>query len=67
MPLIGGLFYRPPKAEETKNLLIMVTPTIIMVTPTTDIKAPPIPPLTDPNDPLVKKLEEKFKRADKQK
>jgi type II secretory pathway component GspD/PulD (secretin) len=60
LPLIGGLFYRPPKAEETKNLLIMVTPT-------TDIKALPVPPLTDPNDPLVKKLEGKFERADKQK
>jgi hypothetical protein len=60
LPLIGALFYSPPQIEQTKNL-------IIMVTPTTDIKAPPIPPLTDPNDPLVRKLEEKFKRADKQK
>jgi hypothetical protein len=40
-----------------------------MVTPSTDIKAPSIPQslqplhsLVDPNDPLIKKLEDKFKR-----
>jgi type II secretory pathway component GspD/PulD (secretin) len=60
LPLIGMLFYSPPQVEQKRNL-------IIMVTPTTDIKAPPAPPLTDSNDPLVKKLEEKFERADKQK
>jgi ankyrin repeat protein/type II secretory pathway component GspD/PulD (secretin)/beta-lactamase regulating signal transducer with metallopeptidase domain len=58
LPLIGMFFYSPPKVEETRNLLIMVTPS-------TDIKAPPIPPPIDPNDPLIKKLEEKFKRETK--
>ncbi len=62
MPLIGRFFYSPSQPEQTRNLLIMVTPS-------TDIKAPSIPQslqplhsLVDPNDPLIKQLEEKFKR-----
>jgi hypothetical protein len=51
-------FYSLPQSEKTRNLLIMVTPSI-------DIKIPPIPPPVDPNDPLVKKLEEKFQRETK--
>jgi type II secretory pathway component GspD/PulD (secretin)/Leucine-rich repeat (LRR) protein len=64
MPLIGRFFYSPSQPEQTMNLLIMVTPS-------TDIKAPsilqtlqPLHSLVDPNDPLIKKLEEKFKRSD---
>lgn len=61
LPLLGRLFYSPPQPEQTKNLLIMVTPS-------TDIKAWPIPQsLVDPNDPLIKKLEEKFNRSDETK
>jgi len=67
LPLIGMLFSNPPQPEQIRNL-------IIMVTPTTDIKAPSTPQslqslhsLVDPNDPLIKKLEEKFKRHDETK
>jgi len=38
-----------------------------MVKPSTDIKAPPKPQPIDPDDPLIKQLEEKFKRSDEQK
>jgi type II secretory pathway component GspD/PulD (secretin) len=61
LPLIGGLFYSPPQAEETKNLLMLVTSSTVTKTP------PPPQFLVDPNDPLIKKLEEKFKRYDEQK
>lgn len=62
LPLIGRLFYSPPQVEETKNLLILVKPII-----NPPKKAPPEPLLTNPNDPLIKQLEEKFKRSDEQK
>ena len=62
LPLIGRLFYSPPQVEETKNLLILVKPII-----NPPKKAPPEPLLSDPNDPLIKQLEEKFKRYDEQK
>jgi len=69
LPLIGGLFSSPPQVEETKNLLIMITPSTDIKAPPIpqDIKAPPKPQPIDPNDPLIKKLEEKFKRYDEKK
>ena len=62
LPLIGWLFNSPPQVEETRNLLILVKPSI-----NPQIKAPPKPQPLDPNDPLIKQLEEKFKRSDEQK
>jgi type II secretory pathway component GspD/PulD (secretin) len=60
LPLIGRFFYSPRQVEETRNLLIMVTLS-------TDIKAQPTLQPLDPNDPLIKKLEEQFKRTDEKK
>ena len=62
LPLIGPLFSSPAQVEETRYLLIMVKPSI-----NPHIKAPPTLQPLDPNDPLIKKLEEKFKRSDEQK
>jgi type II secretory pathway component GspD/PulD (secretin) len=55
LPLIGRFFYSPPQVEETRNLLIMVKPS-------TDIKTTPTLQPLDPNDPLIKQIEEKFNR-----
>ncbi|MGB2864352.1 MAG: hypothetical protein WBC05_13565, partial [Sedimentisphaerales bacterium] len=62
LPLISGLFHNNSKTTEENTLLIMVTPrTYIKKT----LQTPQTPRfLVDPNDPLIKKLEEKFKRSD---
>jgi Flp pilus assembly secretin CpaC len=61
LPLVGMFFSNNSKIKDQKTLLIMIKPS-------TDIKAPPpMPQPIDPNDPLIKKLEEKFKRYDEQK
>ena len=62
LPLIGGLFSSPTQVEETRNLLILIKPSI-----NPPIKAPPKQQPLDPNDPLINQLEEKFKRSDEQK
>jgi type II secretory pathway component GspD/PulD (secretin) len=62
LPLIGGLFSSPTKTEETRNLLILIKPII-----NPPKKAPPKQQPIDPNEPLIKKLEEKFKRSDEPK
>jgi type II secretory pathway component GspD/PulD (secretin) len=61
LPLIGTPFNNSDTITEQRTLLIMVTPSI-------DIKVPPTPQsLVDPNDPLIKQLEEKFGSSDEQK
>jgi type II secretory pathway component GspD/PulD (secretin) len=69
LPVIGMLFSNPPQPEQTRNLIIMVTPsTVTKTTQASPSSTPsPIPPPIDPNDPLIKKLEEKFKHSDEQK
>jgi len=62
LPLIGGLFSNHSKIKDQRTLLIMVKPSI-----NPPIKAPPKLQPIDPNDPLVKQLEEKFKRSAKPK
>jgi type II secretory pathway component GspD/PulD (secretin) len=67
LPLIGGLFNSPTKVEQTSNLLILVKP---VINPPGRVQArhatePPRP--LDPDDPLIKKLEERLKRSDEQK
>jgi type II secretory pathway component GspD/PulD (secretin) len=64
LPLVGWLFSSPTKVEETRNLLILIKP---VINPPQKVRAPlkfePPPPL-DPDDPLIKKLEEKLRRSD---
>jgi beta-lactamase regulating signal transducer with metallopeptidase domain/type II secretory pathway component GspD/PulD (secretin) len=67
LPLIGMLFSNPPQPEQTKNLLIMVTPTTYIKAPSTPQSLQSLHSLVDPNDPLIKKLEEQFKRYDERK
>jgi len=66
LPLIGRFFYRPSQVDETRNLLILVKPRI---NPFKKEQAQHTiePPSIDPNDPLIKKLEEKFNRYDEKK
>ncbi len=64
LPLIGGLFHSPTRTVETRNLLILIKPTI---NPPRKAQGPPTftaaPPF-DSNDPLIKKLEAKLKHSD---
>ena len=64
LPFIGILFHTPTKTEETRNLLILIKP---VINPPKRIQAQrktePPPPF-DPDDPLIKKLEEKLRRSD---
>jgi type II secretory pathway component GspD/PulD (secretin) len=67
LPLIGRFLYRPRQVEETKNLLLMVKARINpwkKAPPGAPKKVPSPPPTIDPNDPLIKKLEEKFNHDD---
>ncbi|MBN2316686.1 MAG: carboxypeptidase regulatory-like domain-containing protein [Sedimentisphaerales bacterium] len=61
LPLIGGFFHNPPQTVETRNLLILIKPIIL---PPREFRGPPTfkaaPPFA-PNDPLIKKLEEKLR------
>ena len=58
LPLIGRLFRSAYKITDTKNVLILIKPTI---NPKTN--PPPTPPPLDPDDPLPKKLQEKFENS----
>ncbi len=67
MPLIGRLFHNLTKTEETRNLLILIKPTI---NPSRRARAPmKFVPLESfaTDDPLIKKLEAKLKHSDKPK
>ena len=55
LPLVGYIFRSESMIEDTKNILILVKPTIVQPKPTAP---PPISPL-DPDDPLPKRLQEK--------
>lgn len=62
-PLIGGLFHSSNQPVETRNLLILIKPTINPPRPR-KAQGPPTfktaPPFK-PNDPLIEKLESKLK------
>ena len=58
LPLIGGFFRSVSKIKDTQNVLILVKPTI-----NPKKTSPPTPLPLGPNDPLLKKLREKFERS----
>jgi type II secretory pathway component GspD/PulD (secretin) len=62
MPLVGRFFHNKSKITDEITLLIMVTPRTYIKKP---LKPQTPRSLVDPNDPLIKKLEEKFKRETK--
>ncbi len=62
IPLIGRLFSSQPKAEETKNFLILVKP-VVDPPGISQAQRETEPPPLDPDDPLIKQLKRRFERA----
>ena len=66
LPLIGILFSNRGTIKEPRTLLILVKP-IFGPQKIAQATRKPKPQPINPNDPLIKQLEEKFKRFDEQK
>ena len=60
LPLVGWLFSSSTPVEQTRHLLILVKPVVAPEKKAQARRVPEPPPL-DPDDPLVKKLEEKLR------